>query len=774
MNAEGKIITARAEPVAHEEQLRSLASRAIVSGQMELSDDGYAVAIPVIATKSNSLAGALAVQWSIDPMRAAIRSAQRTSILVALGLFILSITAAIYFLRSVLARPLSRVSEAMRRVAAADYAVEVPGIERNDEIGLIANTLNDFKASLEIGDRHAREAAFKGAGFDGSSAAILIADKAYVVTFANTAFDRLMADLRGDVASLLPNVSLVPGTDLRCIRPIANAILQAMEQPAQLPFAMDLEVGEKRINVAVNKIQGPDQELLGYVLEWCDVTADWFNATIMEALNNSQIRAEFDTSGSLLDANRQFLDVTNHAVKPGERDALSRHFKSLEGDSDDCFRAVMAFGKLFGKFAVRNSNGPDRIVEGGFNLIKDEHGRPLRILLLANDITKAQEAIAEARNHARSLADEQARMTEEQTQEHIRMAEERTRFAESQARMADEQAGIAARLSAMVELLRVGLHELSEGNFTKKIETAFPGEYEALRADFNETVTKLQSAISLVSENSDLILGSTGEISSAMNDLSVRTEQQAATLEETAAALEQMTASVRQSATGAREANDVVRQAKASAEKSGEIVDGAVRAMSEIKQSSEQISKITSVINDIAFQTNLLALNAGVEAARAGDAGRGFAVVAAEVRQLAQRSSASAKEINEILSKSKEQVDRGVSLVGETRERLGDIITAVAAIASRASDIARSADEQSSGISEINTGVNDLDQVTQKNAAMFEETTAATQTLNELSIRLQEAVSTFQIVEQVSARGGNSGAKPRLKDVSDRPWRRTG
>ncbi|KIC18840.1 methyl-accepting chemotaxis protein [Leisingera sp. ANG-Vp] len=338
----------------------------------------------------------------------------------------------------------------------------------------------------------------------------------------------------------------------------------------------------------------------------------------------------------------------------------------------------------------------------------------------------------------------------------------------------EEQNALREESEQVIERLRAALQRLSSGDLTDRINTSFSGDYDPLRVNYNETVDKLNELMADVVRAGHRIQQQSGEIQSASEELSGRTESQAATLEQTAAALEQMTASVNNSARNAQEVQSVVETARSDVETSGRVVEGAIAAMNEIEASSNQISQIITVIDDIAFQTNLLALNAGVEAARAGEVGRGFAVVASEVRALAQRSSDAANEIKVLISASTEHVKDGVQKVDGAGKALTTVVTQVTNIAELVNGISSESAEQAQGLNEINTGVSQLDSVTQQNASMVEESGNAIRVMNNETVGLNELVGQFTLRdgEEPAPGGGGWQSKPAAaaEPVAEQLW----
>jgi methyl-accepting chemotaxis protein len=426
------------------------------------------------------------------------------------------------------------------------------------------------------------------------------------------------------------------------------------------------------------------------------------------AVDRSQAMIEFQLDGTIITANKNFLDTIGYSLN----EIVGRHHEifveSAYSRSAEyrAFWANLARGEFFAdKFQRVGKGGKEVWIQGAYNPIFDTAGKPYKVIKFALDITSIE--------LERRLANEVRRKAEEEQ-------------------------------TAVVSSLAERLQRLAAGDLTARINEPFEGRFQQIKDDYNAAIDSLRGAMSQIAGSTDGLRMGSDEIATASDDLSRRTEQQAASLEETAAALDQITATVRRSAEGAKQASIAASSARQDATRSGEIMRDAVGAMSEIEQSSGKITQIIGVIDEIAFQTNLLALNAGVEAARAGDAGRGFAVVAQEVRALAQRSADAAKEIKALIANSTAQVSRGVQLVGDTGAALGGIVSKVAEIDTLISTIAESSQEQATGLNQVNSAVNQMDQVTQQNAAMVEEATAAAANLQSEAGVLAGLISRFE------------------------------
>jgi len=337
----------------------------------------------------------------------------------------------------------------------------------------------------------------------------------------------------------------------------------------------------------------------------------------------------------------------------------------------------------------------------------------------------------------------------------------RTATESERAAVSADKAREAADDQALIQALADGLAAMAAGNLGYRISAPVAPKAERLKQDFNAAAATLAQALGAVAGAVDEMQNGAGEITTAADDLSRRTEQQAAALEETAAALDQITATVRSTADSAAKVAGVSNIAMDAARAGGTVAQDANTAMTAIAASSQQISQILSVIDEIAFQTNLLALNAGVEAARAGDSGRGFAVVAQEVRALAQRSAEAAREIKGLITESGRQVEAGVKLVNQTGSALSAIVSEVEQVRTLAAEIAASAREQASGLQEVNTAINQMDRVTQQNAAMVEQSTAASHMLAGQSQELSHLVARFELGRTAQTGPGSAHATGR-------------
>ncbi|CAH0339529.1 PAS domain-containing methyl-accepting chemotaxis protein [Rhizobium sp. CECT 9324] len=526
------------------------------------------------------------------------------------------------------------------------------------------------------------------------TANIMIADENLNIRYMNAAVKDLLREAESDLKKELPRFefSKLIGSNIDIFH--KNPSHQRnMLASLNAQHKATIWVGQRAFDLIVTPLKDGSKRT-GFVVEWANAKERLQNIDFQNqiaAISRVQAIIEFTPEGEIVSANDNFLNALGYRIdeiRGKHHSMLVDADYSRTNDYQEFWKQLRAGKYQAAEFTRFGKGGKKVVINASYNPILDDRGRVTKVVKFATDVTE------------RVLA---------------------------------------------VDTIGESLRKMAGGDVSFTLDRAFAPDFEPLRTNLNEALNQLGSTLGAVAKSTDQIDSGTREISHSAQDLSKRTEQQAASLEETAAALDQITVNVNNASKRADEARHSTQMADTSATRSGQIVAEAVGAMARIEQSSNQISNIIGVIDEIAFQTNLLALNAGVEAARAGEAGKGFAVVAQEVRELAQRSAQAAKEIKELIRNSSEEVKNGVKLVSETGEALKTIQENIVSVNDHMQAIASSAREQATGLSEVNSAVNQMDQVTQQNAAMVEESNAASATLAHETERLRQFIARFSL-----------------------------
>lgn len=646
-----------------------------------------------------------------------------------------------------------------------------PIIDSNGNVVKVIKFASDITAQKELEKKSKRDADLSNA-LRVCQANVMIADNDLKIVFVNEQVQKMLKFREEALKQVLPNFSVdsLVGTcvdDFHKQPSHQREVLRTLTEP----FKTTLKIADLIFSLIATPWLSVSGNRLGTIVEWQDITDSVAKAEAekREAEENLRVRRALDrvaTNTMIADAgnniiymNEAVLNMMKAAESDLRKDLPNFNSSNLIGQNIDVFHKNPAHQRNM--LAKLSSTYSTEIYVGGrtFGLV-------------ANPIfTPENERIG-------TVVEWEDRTAEVAIEKEIAGLVAAAGNGDLEARV--EEAGkqgfflrLAQGLNSLVSIVDDAVKDtgnmldaMANGDLSKRIEQEYQGSFDKLKRDANATADKLTEVINRINTSATLVASGAEEISQGNADLSQRTEEQASSLEETASSMEEMTSTVRQNADNAKEVNELAEETRTKAQKGGEVVNRAVTSMSAINESSKKIADIIGVIDEIAFQTNLLALNAAVEAARAGEQGRGFAVVAGEVRNLAQRSAAAAKEIKELIRDSVGKVEDGTLLVNESGSTLQEIVTAVQRVTAMISDIAQASEEQSSGIEQVNKAIAQMDEMTQQNAALVEEASAAGESMAEQANDMRRLLNFFSLSNNEVDISNSASSAPAVKQPS--------
>ena len=701
---------------------------------------------------------------------------------VVLGLMAVAFVAAgaaAYLAQMHVIKPLREAASKLRQFVAAEY-FDWASAGESGTVGEIQQAIRStqIKLGFEVTDaqRRANETALVQTALSCASTNVMMADADLNVIYMNDSVKKMFKDAEVDLKEQLPhfNADDIMGRNIDIFHKDPGhqrRLLNGLKST----FSSELLVGARTFEIIANPVINDAGEHLGTVVEWADLTAlraaeraeqERRELEEQHARENLRIRTALDNVSSsvmMADADNNIIYM-NKMVEKLFRDSQSAIVRDLPG-----FDADTLLGSNIDVFH-KDPSHQQRMLE--------ETKGPIKSQVLVGGLTfgfTANPVMANDGERLGTVVEWVDRTDELAMEDELESIVAAARCGELTERVSmDGKIGffrhLAMGINALLDDLANVFHDLSgtlgavsTGDLTKPVSGAYRGEFNRITDNANNTLLQVSKIVGELREATDSINVASNEISAGNTNLSSRTEQQASSLEQTAASMEELTSTVRNNADNAQQANQVATSARQLAEKGGEVVSRAVTAMDQINASSNKIAEIIGVIDEIAFQTNLLALNASVEAARAGEQGRGFSVVATEVRNLASRSAGAAKQIKELISDSVSKVQAGTELVNESGHTLDEIVQGVKKVGDIVAEIAAASAEQASGIDQVNQAVTTMDEMTQQNAALAEQTSAASVSLYEKAQSMEQTISFFTVdrnLEQTLAQANPSGRQP--------------
>ncbi len=661
--------------------------------------------------------------------------------LLSIGISLLAVFFALIITKGIIG-PILVTKETLNKLSAGDIKCEVPNSNSTDEVGSMVSSLVDLKDSVMRNIR-------LQSALESVSSGVMMADAENIITYMNPSAVEIFRNAQDAIRKGIPkfDADKIIGSHIDTFHTSSkNAVVNGL----QSKHDASLSVGDSEFTFTANPVLAEDGTRLGTVVEWQDVTEKLAHEREADqvANENQRIKIALDNAGTnvmVADKDLNIVYMNNilqkmlHEAEAELRKALPNFNASqLIGTNIDIFHKNPAHQRGMIENMTTTVDSNIKVGKFDFNLIVNpvmsDDGERLGTVVEWKDMTQELSVEAEIDEvvNAAAAGDFKKRVsTEGKCGFMLSLANNINRIGENTQAATDDLARVLA--------------ELAKGNLTEEITADYEGTFELLKDSSNQTAEQLTNIVSQVSQSAAEVASASAELSTGSNDLSQRTESQASALEETAASMEELAVTVKQNADNANNANNLANKSRDMAVNGGDVAKNAVKAMGEIEESSQKVSDIIGVIDDLAFQTNLLSLNAAVEAARAGEAGKGFAVVAEEVRTLAQRSAQASSEIKSLITSSNSQVKSGVELVNNAGKALGEIMESISQVAEIVSEIATASSEQAQGIDEVNVAIAEMDDMTQQNSALVEESTAAARVLERQAGEMQRLMSYFKI-----------------------------